>query len=189
MNKTRKKINQQACYNRIWSWSPVPCKKHGPRASVTTKTSAFSLGFCLLSPSGHFFTRHGRPWSNPTFYQPMLGITNHAFLPWQTTMLWCNFLGTGSCVWHQNIIWCYVISLYQIPQLVLLSWIAHYVWVWKCCKCVSISYNSQYLTSLKNSSQQMYHQTSNIRHTKSQNQYICHLVLQLSLHNPLQSLR
>ena len=24
------------------------------------------LGFCLLSPSGHFFTRHGRPWSNPT---------------------------------------------------------------------------------------------------------------------------
>ena len=55
MNKTRKKINQQACYNRIWSWSPVPCEKHGPRASVTTKISAFGLGFCLLSPSGHVF--------------------------------------------------------------------------------------------------------------------------------------
>ena len=55
MNKTRKKINQQACYNRIWSWSPMPCEKHGPRASVTTKTSAFGLGFCLLSPSGHVF--------------------------------------------------------------------------------------------------------------------------------------
>ena len=50
-----KKINQWACYNRIWSWSPMPCEKHGPRASVTTKTSAFGLGFCLLSPSGHVF--------------------------------------------------------------------------------------------------------------------------------------
>ena len=30
-------------------------KKHGPRASVTTKTSAFGLGFCLLSPLGHVF--------------------------------------------------------------------------------------------------------------------------------------
>ena len=33
----------------------MPCEKHGPRASVTTKTSAFGLGFCLLSPSGHVF--------------------------------------------------------------------------------------------------------------------------------------
>ena len=55
MNKTWKKINQRACYNRIWSWSPVPCEKHGSWASVTTKTSAFGLGFCLLNPSGHVF--------------------------------------------------------------------------------------------------------------------------------------
>ena len=55
MNNTWKKINQRACYNSIWSWSPMPCEKHGPRASVTTKTSAFGLGFCLLSPSGHVF--------------------------------------------------------------------------------------------------------------------------------------
>ena len=53
--KHRKKIKRWACYNRIWSWSPMPCEKHGPRASVTTKTSAFGLGFCLLSPSGHVF--------------------------------------------------------------------------------------------------------------------------------------
>ena len=33
----------------------MPCEKHGPMASVTTKTSAFGLGFCLLSPSGHVF--------------------------------------------------------------------------------------------------------------------------------------
>ena len=51
----KNKINQWACYNRIWSWSPMPCEKHGPRASVTTKTSAFGLGFCLLNPSGHVF--------------------------------------------------------------------------------------------------------------------------------------
>ena len=51
----KKKINQWACYNRIWSWSAMPFEKHGPRASVTTKTSAFGLGFCLLSPSGHVF--------------------------------------------------------------------------------------------------------------------------------------
>ena len=55
MNKSSKKINQRACYNRISSWSPVPCEKPGPRASVTTITSAFGLGFCLLSPSGHVF--------------------------------------------------------------------------------------------------------------------------------------
>ena len=46
---------KRACYNSIWSWSPMPCEKDGPRASVTTKTSAFGLGFCLLSPSGHVF--------------------------------------------------------------------------------------------------------------------------------------
>ena len=55
MNKTRKKINQRVCYNRIWSWSPMLCEKHGPQASVTTKTSAFGLSFCLPSPSGHVF--------------------------------------------------------------------------------------------------------------------------------------
>ena len=55
MNKTWKKINQRACYNRIWSWSPVPCEKHGSWASVTTKTEAEGRGFCLLSPSGHVF--------------------------------------------------------------------------------------------------------------------------------------
>ena len=55
VNKNMEKINQRACYNRIWSWSPMPCEKHGPWPSVTTKTSAFGLGFCLLSPSGHVF--------------------------------------------------------------------------------------------------------------------------------------
>ena len=55
VNKNTEKINKRACYNRIWSWSPMPCEKHGPRASVTTKTSAFGLGFCLLSPLGHVF--------------------------------------------------------------------------------------------------------------------------------------
>ena len=33
----------------------MQCEKHGPWASVSTKTSAFGLGFCPLSPSGHVF--------------------------------------------------------------------------------------------------------------------------------------
>ena len=33
----------------------MACEKHSPRASVTTKTSALGLGFCLLSPEGHVF--------------------------------------------------------------------------------------------------------------------------------------
>ena len=39
MNKNDEKTNQSACYNRIWSWSPMPCEKHGPRATLTAKTS------------------------------------------------------------------------------------------------------------------------------------------------------
>ena len=66
--------NKSACYNRIWSWSPMPCEKHGPRASVTAKNSAFGLGFCLRSPSGHVFHTAGEtmiksynmtPWTLP----------------------------------------------------------------------------------------------------------------------------
>ena len=84
MNKTRKKINQQACYNRIWSWSPMPCEKHGPRASVTTKTSAFGLGFCLLSPSGHVFhtTRETMIKSYSTWYQPRWQMANGIVNRW-----------------------------------------------------------------------------------------------------------
>ena len=40
-----RKINQRACYNRIWSWSPMPCEKHGPRAPVTTKKFGFRSRF------------------------------------------------------------------------------------------------------------------------------------------------
>ena len=55
----KKKINQWACYNRIWWWSPMPCEKHGPRDG---------RGFCRnWGPRAIFFTRHGRPWSNPTW--------------------------------------------------------------------------------------------------------------------------
>ena len=53
----------------VWDkQSPLPCEQHGPRASVTTETSAFGLGFCCnyWVPRTMFFTRHGRPWSIPT---------------------------------------------------------------------------------------------------------------------------
>ena len=42
---------------RIWSWSPVPCEKHGPRAM--------------------FFTRHGRPWSNPIIARSLIDFFFH----------------------------------------------------------------------------------------------------------------
>ena len=35
----------------MWSWSPMPCEKHGPWASVTTKTS----GFVYWVPRAMFF--------------------------------------------------------------------------------------------------------------------------------------
>ena len=69
MNKNTEKIIQRACYNRIWSWSPMPCEKHGPRASVRKK----NLFFVYWVPLAMFFTRHGRPWSNPT---PHASITS-----------------------------------------------------------------------------------------------------------------
>ena len=88
MNKTQKKIKRRACYNRIWSWSPMPCEKHGPRASVTTKTM--------------FFTRHGRPWSNPTMiYQSrsmdmLRGISKHwCASVWLCISVSCVLQSTG----------------------------------------------------------------------------------------------
>ena len=55
-NTIKQELNHQwACYNSLWSKSPMPCEKHGPWASVAKRTSAFGLCFCLLSPSGHFF--------------------------------------------------------------------------------------------------------------------------------------
>ena len=80
MNKTWEKINQRACYTSIWSWSPMPCEKHGPRASVTTKTSAFGLGLCLLRPLGHVF-----------------------YTAWETMIKSYNILqGHSWCVRHKN---------------------------------------------------------------------------------------
>ena len=46
----------------------MPCEKHGPRASVTTKTRPSASVFVYWVPRAMFFTRHGRPWSNPTAY-------------------------------------------------------------------------------------------------------------------------
>ena len=70
VNNTQKKLNQWACYNRSWSWPPMPCEKHGPRASVTTINlglrtrvlSTESLGPCFSHGMGD------HAWSNPTTY-------------------------------------------------------------------------------------------------------------------------
>ena len=43
------KINQRAWYNRIWSWSPVTCEKHGPQASGLSNDKILGLRPLLLS--------------------------------------------------------------------------------------------------------------------------------------------
>ena len=96
----KKKINQWACYNRIWSWSPMPCQKHGPRASVTTKTSAFGLGFCLLSPSGHVF--HTAWETMIKSYNTVYFVLGHKTLEFSVTITVGNDLVfTPSCSPHQ----------------------------------------------------------------------------------------
>ena len=40
---------------RIWSWSPMPCEKHGPRDSVDKNRGRSPRFFSLLRPEGHVF--------------------------------------------------------------------------------------------------------------------------------------
>ena len=40
---------------RIWSWSPVPCEKHGPRDSVDKNRGRRPRFLSLLRPEGHVF--------------------------------------------------------------------------------------------------------------------------------------
>ena len=58
-------------YCRIWSWSPVPCEKHGPRDSVDKNRGPASV-FVYWVPRAMFFTRHGRPWSNPIIARSLI---------------------------------------------------------------------------------------------------------------------
>ena len=40
---------------RIWSWSPMPCEKHGPRDSVDKNRGRRPRFLSLLRPEGHVF--------------------------------------------------------------------------------------------------------------------------------------
>ena len=42
-------------YCRIWSWSPMPCEKHGPRDSVDKNRGRRPRFLSLLRPEGHVF--------------------------------------------------------------------------------------------------------------------------------------
>ena len=42
-------------YCRIWSWSAVPCEKHGPRDSVDKNRGRRPRFLSLLRPEGHVF--------------------------------------------------------------------------------------------------------------------------------------
>ena len=46
-------MSQVCC--RIWSWSPMPCKKHGPRDSVDKNRGRRLRFLSLLRPEGHVF--------------------------------------------------------------------------------------------------------------------------------------
>ena len=57
----KKKSNQWACYNRIWSLSPMPCGKHGPRDSVDKNRGRRPRFLLLLRPEGHDQILHQIP--------------------------------------------------------------------------------------------------------------------------------
>ena len=66
---------------RMWSWSPMPCEKHGPRDSIDKNRGR---GFCRYwGPRAMFFTRHGRPWSNPIIARSLIdffsGFYSHKY--------------------------------------------------------------------------------------------------------------
>ena len=54
-HKYANEIDMMCC--RIWSWSRMPCGKHGPRAK--------------------FFTRHGGPWSNHIIARSLIEFAFH----------------------------------------------------------------------------------------------------------------
>ena len=70
---------------------PCRVKKHGPRVSVTTKTSAFGLGFCLLSPSGH------------VFHTSLETMIKSYIIKWLRGLLARNCSG---CLWRRDV-WSY----------------------------------------------------------------------------------
>ena len=52
-------------------------QKHGPRASVTTKPRPSASVFVYWVPRAMFFTRHGRPWSNPIIARSLIDFFFH----------------------------------------------------------------------------------------------------------------
>ena len=123
--KTWKKINQQACYNRIWSWSPMPCEKHGPWASVTTKPRPSASVFVYWVPRATFFTRHGRPWSNPTTYYFAIVFKTFITLRWQKWRNWRN-IGHGlaentTCTTNDHIQSAHITAVQQLISFEITS--------------------------------------------------------------------
>ena len=65
---------QYMCVNNVGFDHGIPCrvKKHGPRDSVD-KAATEGRGFCRnWGPRAMFFTRHGRPWSNPILARSLI---------------------------------------------------------------------------------------------------------------------
>ena len=60
-NKKQKNINQWACYNRIWSWSPMQCKNMAFACHKWKKKTRPASFFMDCVPQALFSTQHGRP--------------------------------------------------------------------------------------------------------------------------------
>ena len=69
------KINQWACYNSIWSWSPMPCEKHGSGLS-NDKNLGIRPRFLSTESLGPCFH---------TAWETMIKSYNHRF-----SIEWCK---------------------------------------------------------------------------------------------------
>ena len=78
-----------ASWCRIWSWSPMACKKHGPRDSVDKNRGRRLRFLSLLRPEGHVFH---------TAWEPMIILYYSTFADWYFQ---CFIPGLGSIPFFQ----------------------------------------------------------------------------------------
>ena len=106
----------------------MPYEKHGPRASVTTKTSASV--FVYWVPRAMFFTRHGRPWSNPTTQYQKCYVTHPStllvFINSNFEQMNCQYEITFNCTncksqWRgTQLIYVFILGLLKSPATICL---------------------------------------------------------------------
>ena len=93
---------------RIWSWSPMPCVKHGPRDSVDKNRGRRPRFLSLLRPEGHVFH---------TAWDAMIKSCYNTLTDWFCFVLftesWILVLSNGQFVAHMVV----------AKEIALLLWI------------------------------------------------------------------